>query len=59
MIETSIQKKQKLLENLINIDPNFHIKTNIKAIEEQVKQRNKNRILLSTLSVQEKVLFKH
>lgn len=53
------EKQQKLLESMININPNFLIKSKIREIDEQVKERNKNRQLHSPLTIHERILFKH
>lgn len=56
-MEKSELKKQELLRRMIILDSNFIIKSNIRAIEEQVKNRNKNRNLTERLGVIEKILF--
>ncbi len=54
----NLTPQQKLLESIIS-DPNFYIKSNIRAIDEQVKQRKQRRSLNAPLTPQEKIFFKH
>lgn len=58
MKSTNINK-QKLLEMILVNNPDFVMKSKIKAIEEDVKQRARQRNITSPLTNQERILLKH